>query len=231
MRSIYIILGIVLLSGCSSTKLNYAPVTTQISEPPLSVSTVTPIGGAMLKQGTSTETKGLVLNQKNNINNYTFSKGFYPQIGEDEKYTYHSYQMGPGLNGFGGLMITGGLFGPMQNDAVSLRATKGSTQLCVDRSMGAKACDTEIGYRRTTRPIISESNFQQTLLYSGRVGDRIKVGYREFSGNTARPAFSNEVDYDLSQSMEIAYKGAIIRVEEADNKKIRYTVIKNFNTD
>ncbi|QJB68359.1 hypothetical protein [Parasphingorhabdus halotolerans] len=227
----YALITMLFLSACSTTKVNYTPVTQQISEPPLNTSTETPIGGAMLKQGALTETKGIALAQKNNINNYTFSKGFYPQIGEDAEYTYHSYQMGLGLSGFGGLMITGGLLGPMQNDVVSLRATKGSNQLCVDRSMGAKACDTEIGYTRTTKPIVSEANFQQTLIYSGRVGDRIKVGYREFSGNNARPAFSNEVDYDLSQSMEIAYKGALIMVEEADNKKIRYTVIKNFNTD
>lgn len=223
--------AILLLPACSTTKLNYTPVTQQVSEPSLNTLTVAPIGGSMLKQGTSTETKGITLAQKNNINNYTFSKGFYPQIGEDDEYTYHSYQMGPGLGGFGGLMITGGILGPMQNDVVSLRATKASNQLCVDRSMGAKACDTEIGYTRTTKPIVSESNFQQTLLYSGRVGNTIKVGYREFSGNTARPAFSNEVEYDLTLSNEIAYKGALIRVENADNRKIEYVVIRNFNTD
>jgi hypothetical protein len=72
------------------------------------------------------------------------------------------------------------------------------------------------------------TSFQQTLIYSGRVGDKIKFGYREFSNNLARPAFNNDVEYDLSTSNIIGYKGAQIEVISSDNSGIKYKVLKNF---
>ncbi|WP_234715586.1 hypothetical protein [Sphingopyxis macrogoltabida] len=95
--------------------------------------------------------------------------------------------------------------------------------------LGQNRCDTEHGFTRVTRPVVSESNFQQTLIYSGRVGDRVKIGYRESAGDMARPAFSNEAEYDLSVSKEVAYRGAKIRIIEANNQSITYEVISNFN--
>lgn len=227
MRNTLLLVGLV-LAGCTSTKMNYRPIAEQISFPSTNQPTSVAVGEEMIKQGTSTETKGILLGDVNNINNYKFSDGFYPQIGEDEKYTYHSFQMGPGLNGIGGLQYVAGLLGP-SNDAISLRATKGSGELCVDRLFGNKFCDTEHGYERTSRSFVSENNFQQMLIYNGRVGDRVKIGYREFSGNIARPAFSNEVEYDLSQSFEVTYRGARIRIIDANNERIQYVVLSNFN--
>ena len=61
------------------------------------------------------------------------------------------------------------------------------------------------------------------------VGDKIDVGYREFSNNNARPAFNNDVEYDLTQSRTIGYKGAQLEVIEATNQHIQYRVIRNFN--
>jgi hypothetical protein len=77
--------------------------------------------------------------------------------------------------------------------------------------------------------LASNDSFQQTLIYSGKVGDKINIGYREFSGNMARPSFNNNVEYDLSQSMFIGYKGVKIEVLEANNQHIKYKVIQNFN--
>lgn len=85
------------------------------------------------------------------------------------------------------------------------------------------------GFEKRKRPLASNDSFQQTLIYSGKVGDKINIGYREFSGNLARPAFNNNVEYDLSDSMLIAYKGARIEVLEANNQFIKYRVIENFN--
>ncbi|ELT4634368.1 hypothetical protein R8Y01_003702, partial [Acinetobacter baumannii] len=80
-----------------------------------------------------------------------------------------------------------------------------------------------------TEGSINEDSFQQTLIYSGKVGNKINIGYREFSSNIARPAFNNDVEYDLSQSKEIGYKGALLEIIEATNQDIKYKVIRNFN--
>ena len=77
--------------------------------------------------------------------------------------------------------------------------------------------------------MLSQDSFKQTLIYSGKVGNKINVGYREFSGSVARPAFNNNVEYDLSESLVIGYKGAQIEVLEATNQYIRYKVLRNFN--
>ena len=61
------------------------------------------------------------------------------------------------------------------------------------------------------------------------MGNKINVSYREFQGAMARPAFNNDVEYDLSDSRQIGYKGALIEVLDADNQKIKYKVLKNFN--
>ena len=57
----------------------------------------------------------------------------------------------------------------------------------------------------------------------------LTLGYREFSNDKARPAFNNDVEYDLNSSKIIGYKGARIEVIEADNQNITYKVLSNFN--
>lgn len=218
-----------ILTSCT-TPSNYRPVSQPISFPELNSSATASIGDAMLTQGTSTLTRGIVLSEVNRIGAYEFNPGFYPQTGEDAEYTYHSYALGNLGNGFGWLRIGGGLFGPVMNDVQSLRASKRQQQLCAIRSFGIPNCDTEHGYARTERAIVGENNFRQTLIYNGRVANRIRIGYREFSGDLARPAFSNEVEYDLNDSMEITYQGARIRIVEANNQRIEYIVLSNFNT-
>ncbi|CAD9197495.1 hypothetical protein QAC21B_03669 [Acinetobacter bohemicus] len=76
---------------------------------------------------------------------------------------------------------------------------------------------------------MSEHSFQQTLIYSGKVGNKINISYREFSGSLARPAFNNDVEYDLNQSRQIGYKGALLEIADANNQSITYKVLKNFN--
>lgn len=76
MKKTVILAFIFLLTGCATTKVNYAPITEQISFPELGQVTTVSIGEEMLKQGTFTELEGIELPADNNINNYLFSKGF-----------------------------------------------------------------------------------------------------------------------------------------------------------
>jgi RNA binding exosome subunit len=76
---------------------------------------------------------------------------------------------------------------------------------------------------------LSTDSFQQTLLYNGRIGNRITFGYREFSNNAARPAFSNNVDYDITESTIVGYKGARIEIIKATNTEITYKVLSGFS--
>ncbi len=76
---------------------------------------------------------------------------------------------------------------------------------------------------------LRKNSFQQTLLYNGRIGNRITLAYREFSDNFARPAFSNTVEYDLSESSVVGYKGARLEVIKATNTELTYRVVSGFS--
>lgn len=60
-------------------------------------------------------------------------------------------------------------------------------------------------------------SFQRELVYSGVAKGVITILYREFLGGVARPAFSQEVHFDLSEGSEIGYKGARFKVLKANN--------------
>ena len=84
-------------------------------------------------------------------------------------------------------------------------------------------------FRRVKATVMDRDSFQQTLIYSGKVGNRISLSYREFAGGIARGAFTNTAEYDLSESNTIGYQGAQIEVIEATNQLIRYRVVSNFS--
>lgn len=74
--------------------------------------------------------------------------------------------------------------------------------------------------------IWSKESFKRELVYSGVSQNTITILYREFVGDIARPAFSQELKYDLAQSREIGYKGARFEIVKATNTELLYKVIK-----
>lgn len=71
-------------------------------------------------------------------------------------------------------------------------------------------------------------NFRQELIYNGRSGETVKFLYREFSGEYARPPFSQEVQYDLKDGNTIGFKGVRIEIVEASNTRLSYRLISSF---
>ncbi|MFZ6721191.1 hypothetical protein [Undibacterium sp. Ji49W] len=70
---------------------------------------------------------------------------------------------------------------------------------------------------------------QQTLFYNGKIGNRITLAYREFFNDNARPAYNNEVTYDLGESSILGYKGARIEIIKATNTEITYKILSGFD--
>ncbi|WP_417500571.1 hypothetical protein [Marinobacter sp.] len=73
----------------------------------------------------------------------------------------------------------------------------------------------------------SEDSFRKELVYLGRSGDTIQLAYREFYNNMARPAFSNNIQYDLGDSDVIGFQGARFKVLSATNTFFTYEVMKH----
>ena len=80
----------------------------------------------------------------------------------------------------------------------------------------------------TTITTITPEYFRRELVYNGIAGSRLRFIYREFAGEMIRPAFTLEVDYDLTMGDTIGYKGARFKILEATNTHIRYVPIRYF---
>lgn len=215
MKSYLVILSLVFLPGCASVKYNGSPVTTKaIDYPEIGKEVVAFIGDPLLQKGNIVEEQ--VLEVRNTIDGalYDIPAMLYTQIGHDQNNDYYSAQG----------VIRGGLADPIQ--ALSL-SKQPNSQLCVVTVFGGKACY-KGDFGRKTKVSERSDSFQQTLLYSGRVGNKINISYREYTNSYARPAFNNDVEYDLSTSKQIGYKGAQLEVINADNNSITYKVIRNF---
>lgn len=63
------------------------------------------------------------------------------------------------------------------------------------------------------------------LLYAGREGSVLHLTYREFTGDgLARPAFYQNVRYDVSNSTSIVFQDWVLKVRDAKNEKIVFEV-------
>lgn len=87
------------------------------------------------------------------------------------------------------------------------------------------------GITRSTRPALSFESLQRALVYGGKEGNKIKLGYREIWMHIVRPSELQFVAHDLSQSKIVTSHGARIEVLEATNDFIRYRVLKGFRSE
>jgi hypothetical protein len=78
---------------------------------------------------------------------------------------------------------------------------------------------------------VSDTFFDQRLIYNGISGSTVKFLYREFSGRTNRVAFEQEVTYDLEIGQIIGFKGARFKILAADNTQLQYEVVQPFRSD
>ncbi|WP_439151200.1 hypothetical protein [Winogradskyella sp.] len=87
----------------------------------------------------------------------------------------------------------------------------------------------KIEFKKILFPDKQKDYFKQEFIYNGRVSDAIKFTYREYADNYARPAFTQDLQYDLSESEIIGFRGLRIEVIDATNTKIEYKVLNHFD--
>lgn len=212
-----------LTSACASPVYNYAPRRLDVSEPPLGSTVTVAVGDSLVRQGTYVEQDAILLPADTwvgNLGGYTLKAGYYAKRGTKGEHSFYLPS-----NQEGGAILPAPLTDPPQ----AVRAHESLPELCVITVFNALVCESGVTFERVSQPVMARDAFQQTLIYSGRVGSKINIGYREFSNNLARPAFNNDVEYDLTESRIIGYKGARLEVLEATNESITYRVLRNFN--
>lgn len=228
MRKIKFIFGActLALGGCASPTFNYTPAITQISFPKIGVESSANVGDTLASQGSFSEHDAIKVDDDIGLgllNVYTITKGVFLKFGDNNDIEYFSIHNN--FDGGGALQRS-----PLADPPKAVQAYKSENKICGISVFNGYVCSSNGRYTRIKHPVASPNSFQQSIIYSGKVGNRIKFGYREFSGNTARPAFNNDVDYDLNESKIVGYKGARIEVIEATNEAIRYKLLSNFNT-
>ena len=74
------------------------------------------------------------------------------------------------------------------------------------------------------------TGYKYELIYQGVVDNKISIAYREYTDNLARPAFTQQAQYELNNdgTAIIGFKGARVQVHRADNLQIEYTVNQGF---
>lgn len=213
-----------ILVGCaSSPQSSYIPTKHQLSFPPIGEIIQVELGEEMMVQGFRTSWDGVELKEKVSVGltgAYSFTAGEYREIGKSKQGTFYE----PTTGRRAGRVIVSALADPFQYIMI-----KNDGQFCGVSVFDLYSCTRKAVYEEKDVGDIGLESFQQTLIYSGRVGDTIRVTYREFSGGLARPAFANDVEYDLRESMLIGYQGAEIEVIDATNRHIQYILRKDFN--
>lgn len=78
------------------------------------------------------------------------------------------------------------------------------------------------------RVVEDSADFHVDVLYQGLTKGEVKISFREFKGGLARPAFTQDISYELEKdgSTIIAFKGMRIKVLKATSMDITYVVEK-----
>ena len=214
MRNLAILSCLALLAGCTTVQYNGADsFINEVSYPKIEEVITVYIGDFLVKKGTIVEENVLLIQQPID-KGYNIPAKEYYQVGYSDTQDFYS-AIG---------VVDSFVMDPAEAIAVKKQE---SSELCIISIFGGSVCY-KGDFERTKRLAESGNGFQQTLIYNGRIGDKINIAYREFNNDVARPAFSNEVEYDLSSSNVIGYKGALLEVVEADNSSITYKLIRNF---
>lgn len=209
-----------LLVGCVTPSYNATSRITELtSRPEIGKLTTVGVGEQMLYQGNTSEDEILVVKSLTTASLYKIPSGEYKKTGNNEKGDFFSP-----VSNTGASISKSFIADPFQVLMVSKE-----NELCVITVFSARVCSKNPDFAIKKVSSVRDNAFQQTLIYSGKVGNKINIGYREYSSNLARPAFNNDVEYDLNESKEIGYKGALLQIVNATNRDITYKVLKNFN--
>ena len=212
-----------LMAGCVASHQSIAPNIKGIKFPENNVVTTASLGDRMLESGKVITVDGFTLYNDVALKSgsgFVVKAGEYHQIGIKENHKVFTPKSGYGA----GIVNVFGTPIPLKP------YVDGSTgQLCCLDLFGISYCSDEVKPKVVKINVYTADSFMQELIYTGKVGQKIRFTYREFQNGTARQAFNIDVEYDLNESNLISYKGATIEIISATNQKIEYKVLKHFN--
>lgn len=219
MKKIYLFLTLALLSSCAFIK-NVPPQKRSYDQYPLNSSLNSEIGETIVEKGTEYFQDGLKIDKISSFSvsfvKFPYSEGeILPLSGTVYNYNLYYIKNVTKTNydeiGLCKDRKTGKVSAFIQSQAGF--ATKAPKELEVSQAEYKSKC---------------ESCFKKELVYNGKSGTTLKFVYREYVNDMARPAFNQDLQYDLNESNIIGIKGLRVEVLNATNTKIEYKILSSF---
>ncbi|MEM7097947.1 MAG: hypothetical protein AAF541_06760 [Pseudomonadota bacterium] len=105
-------------------------------------------------------------------------------------------------------------------------------ELCISDMWSGCFSPSEADFQYVPSGICSHPKaLQQIIEYNGRSGDTLNFTYREVYGERVSAPLTQNFTMDLTAGNVINYKGARLRIDQASNQEISYSIIRNFTTD
>ncbi len=224
MKNLYLLICVVILSGCAAGTI--VPLTKYNTgkKPPLNQVSEANVGEPIYSEFDYVESSGVRLTEGYNASYSLGSISIAPggflhglRIGDEVQYcTKEKAYSDP-------------LIGPWDVVCFSGNKHGAFTKLRVSTVYFNywRTPDAPVPFKKAS--ISKDARGKKTeLLYEGLSGNTIRVVYREYVDNFARPAFFQEVTYNLNKEgpTELRFKGVKMSILKADNNGIQY-VIKN----
>jgi len=96
----------------------------------------------------------------------------------------------------------------------------------VDLGMTKRVQPLSAKFDITPCTVIDGPSFKRELVYAGVSKGSVSISYREYKDGVARPAFTQDLTYDLADGNEIGYRGARFQIRSANNLGLEYVVLK-----
>ncbi|QFU23156.1 hypothetical protein FM038_014045 [Shewanella eurypsychrophilus] len=206
------------LTGCVSNHTPTLPEVEVIKFPATKQVTKVSLGERMLESGKKITVDGFTLDDNVSIFDGVVMAGTYHKIGVKDEHTVYKPEHGYGT----------GIMSALGGASPAKPYIDGNTKnLCFFGSFGTAFCS-EVKPRIKSISMYSTDSFIQELIYTGKVQNKVRFSYREYSNGTARQAFTVNVEYDLSESNIISYKGSNVEIIKASNNGIEYKVLNHF---
>ena len=217
-------------AGCATSTYSITPTVTFVDMPPVGELSEASIGSSLIQKAKVYVVDGLRLDSPLVIEAFgsrlELGVGDYAALSRTRLHTLYSAvdQIGGRYYNFGTLTESDiGFRKSLEDGRIDAFSLPYNSGMIIPHETDESLTLTEIEVTA-----VQEPSFRQELIYNGRIGDTIRVLYREFQNDMARPAFTQDVVYDLSESNIIGFRDVRIEIVDANNTRVRYSVISGF---
>ncbi|ENL1647172.1 TPA: hypothetical protein N3O12_000752 [Klebsiella pneumoniae] len=214
-----IILGSLLLSGCAPSSVAPKVSSQEYITPSVGTTNTAYMGDPMVKSATGYKTELLKLGSASGALS-DIKEGTYCHTGNNV-YVNAIDKNSVGLKN---------LYGVVVNSVNYITYDKAKNTISPPNGTSYNSNEISIQYVQNGLCMVSNS-LVKTIEYNGKSSNTLKFTYREFSHDMARPAYTTDFTVDLSDGTQtVAYKGAKLKINKADNSSINYTIINGFDS-